>query len=92
MKKFKDFITEETHPHGVFVRDYSNGSDISNEGSPSWKSKSFADAVKKHEAQHDYSADKGEGFKFKHEHQAKEFVRHVNSNHKDLAARHNDED
>lgn len=88
MKNFKDFITEETHPHKVFVRDYSNGSDLPDDGSSAWKSKSFNDAVKKHEAEHEYSADKGEGFKFKHKHQAKEFAQHVNSNHKDLAASH----
>lgn len=90
MKKFRKFITEETHPHTVFVRDYSNGSDLPSDGSSSWKSKSFSDAVKKHEAEHDYSADKGEGFKFKHEHQARDFAKHVNSNHKDLDARHED--
>lgn len=43
-------------------------------------------AVKSHEAEEDYGADKGVGFKFEHAHQAHSFIRDVNANHRDLVA------
>lgn len=85
MKTVKDFLKEETHPHVVHVRDYSNGSEI-DATSKSWGSKEFNSAVKTHSATHAYSTDKGEAFKFKHAHQAIGFRDSVNKHHKDLDA------
>lgn len=84
MKSLKAFMAE-TAEHKVFVRDYGNGLDI-NDGKSDLGHKDFHAMVKTHQAEHDFSADKGESFRFKHEHHAQAFQRAVNVRFKNLSA------
>lgn len=89
MKKFTSFISEDTHPHKVHVRDWHLGSEEGGYNtSDEWDGDKFKHTVKRHEAEYDYSSDKGLGYKFKHHFQAKEFVADVNKHHRDLDASH----